>query len=339
MNICFIGNSVSAQKNSYREILVKLLTDNRADSIFPINCSLGGIGSLGVSFFINRMVQDKVVDLCFIETFVADLNGATPIEYIEPALRGIVSNACLKNARIIPLMLYRSDADQIAYTTVLNIYREVFESYGLEVANVYEYVADQIHAGLIQSTDVVYDQVHSTAQGSFIYAEFILAWLNQHIEKPLTALQLPRQASTLLPVTGRSFLDHLRSREGQWRLFRKVLPYIVVEQGSLLEVSTLNAGCIGMVVIADSDSGVVHIRYGDKRHSVQIYDAWCYSERLQVVILPYVIPPNSIFWIEAGSENSARYAPNLRLSDILQRGRNIKIAQLMTVDPALFKEG
>jgi hypothetical protein len=58
-----------------------------------------------------------------------------------------------------------------------------------------------------------------------------------------------------------------------------------------------------------------------------------------VVILPYVIPPNSIFWIEAGSENSARYAPNLRLSDIVQRGRNIKIAQLMTVDPALFKEG
>jgi hypothetical protein len=339
MNICFIGNSVSAQKNSYREMLVKLMTDNRADSIFPINCSLGGIGSLGVSFFINRMVQDRAVNLCLIETFVADLNGATPIEYIGPALRGIISNACLKNARIIGLMLYRSDVEETLYTTVLNIYREVFESYGLEIANVYEHVSDQIHKGMIRPTDAVYDQVHSTAQGSLIYAEFIYAWLNQNIDKLYTAPQPPRQASVLLPVTGRSFLDHIRSHECQWRLFRKVLPYIVLEQGSVLEMTTLNAACIGLIVIADSDTGVVHIRYKDKLHSVQIYDAWCYSERLQVVILPYVIPPDSIFRIEAGADNSARYAPNLRPSDVEQSGRNIKIAQLMTVDPTLFKEG
>jgi hypothetical protein len=336
MNICFIGNSVSAQKNSYREMLVKRLTDDRTDDIFPINCSLGGIGSLGISFFINRMVQEKSIDVCFIETFVADLKGATPIEYIGPALRGIIRNACLKNAKIIPILLYRSDVEKNDYTTVLKIYREVLESYGLEIANVYEHVADQIYQGLIQPTDVVYDQVHSTAQGSMIYAEFIYAWLNQNIDKPLTALQPPRQASTLLPVKSRSLLDHTRSYKPQWRLFRKVLPYIVLDQEDFLQVSSLNAACIGLIVIADSDTGVVHITCEDRRHSVQVYDSWCDFERIQVVILPFVIPPNTVFQIEAGVESSARHAPNLSPSNIEQSARNIKIIQLMAIEPTLF---
>lgn len=339
MNICFVGNSVSAQKNSYREMLVKRLTDDRTDDIFPINCSLGGIGSLGISFFINRMVQEKSIDVCFIETFVADLKGATPIEYIGPALRGIIRNACLKNAKIIPLLLYRSDVEKNDYSTVLNIYREVLESYGLEIANVYEHVADQIYQGLIQPADVVYDQVHSTAQGSLIYAEFIYAWLNQNIDKPLTALQPSSQASTLLPVKNRSLLDHIRSHKPQWRLFRKVLPYIVLDQEDSLQISSLNAACIGLIVIADSDTGVVHITCEDRRHSVQVYDSWCDSERIQVVILPFVIPPNTVFQIEAGVERSAPHAPNLSPSNIEQSAKNIKIVQLMAIEPTLFKEG
>jgi hypothetical protein len=285
------------------------------------------------------MVQEKSIDVCFIETFVADLKGATPIEYIGPALRGMIRNACLKNAKIIPLLLYRSDVEKNDYTTVLKIYREVFESYGLEIANVYEYVAHQIYQGLIQPTDVVYDQVHSTSQGSLIYMEFIYAWLNQNIDKPLTALQPPRQANILLPVKSRSLLDHIRSQKPQWRLFRKALPYIVLDQGDFLQVSSLNAACIGLIVIADSDTGVVHITCEDRRHSVQVYDSWCDSERIQVVILPFIIQPNTVFHIEAGVESSAQYAPNLSPSNIEQSARNIKIVQLMAIEPTLFKEG
>jgi hypothetical protein len=347
-----------------------------------INCSLGGIGSLGICFFIDRFIKKTPIDLCFIETFVADLGLATPKKYIAAALKGIMQNKALAHAKIVPLYLYRSHISVVEYKDLLNIYNAVFDSFGLIPINVYGHISDLVADQKIDSTEVVYDQVHTTANGSKIYANFIYEALLEleeykkykqlHVINELkknkatkateattvTRALLNSEINTLAPPAcfndSHAFIPKLlgpvsdyvmggRYQEGHFRL---ILPYLQIEGDTTIEFAIGDFNCIGIIVIADADTGAVSIANAKAQRmpiernaeanewcfSVQIYDAWCDSSRLQVVIFPEPAVAHSTLTIMALDHGKAAYTANLLTNQTMHVAKNIKIVHLMAYE-------
>jgi len=394
MNICFIGNSVSSQKHSYQKILSQRMGElsvNTPEKNKVINCSLGGIGSLGISFFIDRFIKKTPIDLCFIETFVADLGLATPKKYIAAALKGIMQNKALAHAKIVPLYLYRSHISVVEYQDLLNIYDEVFDSFGLTPINVYAHISDLVANQKIDSTEVVYDQVHTTEKGSEIYANFIYEALLEFEEykeskelneykklhvidelkktkatKTTEAITVTKATSTPLnpEIKTLALPPHFnhshafipkslgpaseyvmkgRYHEGRFRL---IMPYYQIESDTAIEFAMGAFNCIGLIVIADADTGAIMIANAKEQSmpidrnaeanewcfSVQIYDRWCDSSRLQVVIFPEPAVAHSTLTIMALDHGKADYTANLLTNQTMHVAKNIKIVHLMAYE-------
>lgn len=366
MNICFVGNSVSSQKYSYQKILSQHMGDfnDTPDKNKIINCSLGGIGSLGISFFIDRFIKNTTIDLCFIETFVADLGWATPKQYIAPALNGIIQNKALAHAKIVPLYLYRSDNLEAQYTELLAIYNEVFVSFGLAPINVYEYISNLVADQKINSTEVVYDQIHTTAKGAEIYADFIYQALkalqkSNEIKKTketkpfqnqkLKTLTLPpnsNHSDALIPKSLGQLSDYVSKGHYQEGRFRLILPFLQIERDATIEFAIGDFNCIGIMVIADAYTGAIAITHSvaegvpldiqaekkEWHYSVQIYDAWCGSSRLQVIIFPEPAVAHSRLTIMTLDDGKASYTANLLTNQTMQVAKNIKIVHLMAYE-------
>ncbi len=325
---------MSAQKESYRFELQRLIAEHLANDVTFINCSLGGIGSLGISFFINRFVGDKPVDICFVETFVADLKNATPRNYVKSALRGILQNPCLVNSKIIPVYLYRSDIGDDEYLPLLDIYNQAFQPYNIDGINVFSYVRELVNKQQVRSEDVVYDQIHTTRHGARLYAEYIFS----QISSSLIYLQSPPKrfidAEAIVPFKSDNFSRRKFSGDYELEVFRHSLPYLKVSPGNHIELKTEYGGCIGLVVIADAETGVVEVSSDEFQHKAQVYDAWCEHARLQVVIFPQAIEQNKLLRVTASHDAFTNYAANGSLNDVIHQGSNIKVVALMEFDSA-----
>ena len=332
MNICFIGNSVTAQKESYRFELQRLIAEHLANDVTFINCSLGGIGSLGISFFVNRFVGDKPVDICFVETFVADLKNATPRNYVKSALRGILQNPCLVNSKIIPLYLYRSDIGDDVYLSLLDLYNQAYQPYNINSINVFSYVSRLINNQQFRPEYLVYDQIHTTKDGARLYAEYIFS----QISSSFIYLQSPAKrfidAEAIVPLKSDNFSRRVLSGDFELGVFRFILPYLKVSLGNHIELKTEYGGCIGLIVIADAETGVVEVSSNGLQHKAQVYDPWCKYARIQVVIFPQPIEQNKLIRITASHDEFTTYGANGSSHDVIQRGNNIKVVELMEFD-------
>jgi hypothetical protein len=327
MKLCFIGNSVSAQKNSYRDLLVAQLT-KRDVELSVVNCCLGGIGSLGIAFFVDLFAKGQSFDCVVLETFVADLGGATPRHLIAPALGGLLQCPAVSQATVIPLLLYRSDIEEEQYQDVLDIYSQVLKKHGLSAINVYVSVKSLEDDGQLDASTVVYDGVHTTPAGAALYAKIVMN--EGRFENRLTQKRLPSVpsdaiiAKPLLPVT--RFLVRGRYETG---LYRLSLPYVCVQAGDDFDVEVSDGVCIGLIVVADADSGVVRISCQEWVHQAQVYDRWCHQNRLQVVFFPKPVPPNHTIQIRAALEDWAECSANLSKNISRKIGSNLKVVSLM----------
>ena len=334
MNICFVGNSVSAQKESYRFELQRLIDEHLASDVKFINCCLGGIGSLGINFFINRFVGDKPVDICFVETFVADLKNATPHNYVKSALQGILQNPCLLNSKIIPLYLYRSDISDDEYLPLLDLYNQAYQPYDIDGINVFRYVKELVNNQRVRSVDLVYDQIHTTKNGARLYAEYIFS----QISSSLVSLQSPANRlidiEAIVPLKTDNFSRRILSGDYELGMFRYLLPYLKVSLENHIELQTERGKCIGLVVIADAETGVVEVSSDGFHHKAQVYDAWCEHARIQVVIFPQPINRNKLLRITASHDKFTTYCANGSSNDVTHQGSNIKVVELMEFDSA-----
>lgn len=330
--ICYIGNSVSAQRNSYKEFLNKRLESRLGPNLKFLSCTLGGIGSLGISFFVDRFIGNNPVDLCFIETFVADLGGATPENYIEASLRGIIEHPTLKNALIVPLYLYRSDTTPEYHQRILDIYTKVNLSYGLNPIDVFSYVQIFLGSNQYAPQSVVYDHIHTTPVGAELYAEYIDSVLPESMEIPECKAPRKNNYIAIRPKSLEPLQNYVCSGSYTKGLFRLTLPYLQIDRGTSLRLRTGDLSCIGLIVIADSDTGVLSITTSDWTHDVQIYDAWCGTPRIQVVILPAIIAPFASVDITASTKSTAQFSANLDMKTDVFACKNIKVAQLMGFD-------
>lgn len=340
MNLAYIGNSVSAQKGSYKHVLNDLLMEHHFQEAKIIHCTLGGIGSLGISFFMDRFIGNTEIDLCFIETFVADAGGATPTYYIPSALKGILKHDSLKNALIIPLFLYRSDITFERCLSIIDIYMEVFTAFNLVSVNLFMHINELFEEGAIFREEIVYDKVHTTSKGASYYAKYIYEkikplleknqaeWFNEKKEKD--SFEGGRKhVNSILPKKLEPFTRYIISGSYSKGLFRLSLPYIKINRGDSVEVHLGNFECVGLIVIADDESGVLDIERNEEVYSIQIFDAWCDRARIQVVIFPKPFSSFDRFYIKASNKTNANRTANLFGIPEIHAGSNIKIVHLM----------
>lgn len=328
MNIGFIGNSVSAQQDSYRDLLNARIARD-ADPHQVVTCVLGGIGSLGISFFIDLLMQVNKLDVCFIDTFVADLGGATPKSYIAPALKGILGHKKLAQTVVIPLYLYRSDIKAERYFEILEIYNEVSNSAGIEPINIYEQIQLQVKQGVLSSDRVVYDHVHTTKFGAELYADLIYdrCIASGLADRGFTERHL--QGFAFKPLALDSIRSYVATGRYQPGMYRLSLPYIQIDQGQKVEFLMGDFDCIGLIVVADASCGVISLSCKDWNHSVQVYDSWCRSSRIQTIIFPAPIAARNQLIVEASLLEYAPYTANLSSNSIHHRGENLKVIHLM----------
>lgn len=328
MNICYIGNSVSAQKLSYTHALNKLISQSFKCEKF-ISCALGGIGSLGISFFIDRFIGENKIEICFLETFAADLGGSTPVKYLEQTLKGILKNPKLKDVKIIPIYLYRGDIDKKQYQIIYQIYNDIFLNANTSPIDIYSHVENEINAGNIYERDLLYDRVHTTPYGSEVYANFIYRHLIEGQSSNQVNFARFGKNASLIPVPLKPVEAYISNGVFLAKRFRLLLPYIQIALNDSIEFATENFSCIGLIVIADHDSGVINIASEDWNQSVQVYDRWCKNERLQVLIFKAAVPPYKKFSVTPSAQNEAEYGANLTINNNIRFGKSIKIVTLM----------
>jgi hypothetical protein len=183
--IAYLGNSITAQRNSYQEYLHALLTAQYKEVSAPIKAGIGGVGSLACNFMANQFVLARNPEICFVECFAADIGSATPLDFIGGAVEGLVRKLLSQNIFVIFLYLFRSSLVHNAQV-ILSIYEHIASHYQIPSINVDAYIKDQY---LGRYTEILSDGVHTTPLGATVYAQFITnsikSFLSSSIPKSL----------------------------------------------------------------------------------------------------------------------------------------------------------
>ena len=144
VKIAFLGNSVSAQKEGYRLYLQQNISKHFGHKFQFVNASLGGIGSLACSFLVDDFVLRHKPDMCFVECATADTGGATPLQYIGPAVEGIIGQLISNNIKVCLIYLYRHKDDFLVNEKVIGLYEQVARHYKIPSLNIHEAIAGLI---------------------------------------------------------------------------------------------------------------------------------------------------------------------------------------------------
>jgi hypothetical protein len=243
----------------------------------------------------------------------------------------------LQKAIIIPLLLYRSDVDDDAYANMIKLYEEAYGPYFKASINVFSVVRELVKERHTNARDVVYDHIHTTAYGAELYAEYIFSRMHRIAAECKVSYQWLSDVSAIVPSKNVDFLPRIVSGEYVSGLFRLSLPYARIARGNHIEVATEGGGCLGLIVVADSDTGVIELMSDGFRYTAQLYDAWCAQERLQVVIFPRPIKQHRMLRIAASSDSFALHGANASAQDAMRQCKNIKAVGLMEFDANRFR--
>ena len=284
--VSYLGNSITAQKNSFRSILQQLLVQKYGVQVKEVNAGIGGVGSLACAFLMDDLVLERKPSICFLDCSAADRASVTPEKYIHRSIEGIVWNLINRGIAVFILNLYRSDTDDVLSDRVVSTYRRLASKYDLQFIDIDAEFRQRIHRGEIKVEDVVYDGIHTHEKGAIRTAEFIFKELNfeQNSSKKQGKVYSKNAFvhTQLLPPNkdwcsdGSSFI---------WGRFRLALKYAKLEVNENLLLPKQEGILVGLLVVADENSGVVAIERNQEIEYVQVYDRWCDKERIQLIIL------------------------------------------------------
>jgi len=288
--IAFLGNSVSAQKEGYRLYLQQNINNHFGHKFHFVNASLGGIGSLACSFLVDDFVLRHKPDICFVECTTADIGGATPLQYIGPAIEGIIAQLLSNNVKVCIIHLYRHKDDLLLKKKVTALYERVAKHYKIPSLNVHEAISGLISGEKSTPEKIVYDGVHTTPDGAIITAGLVFeafVKLIQTNDQDQTAVITPLYANcfrytNILPATTEMLL---LPEAGSQKKYRSLISYLEIGQGNEITFIPENCELAGLLVIADSGSGVVKVDSQGVISNIQLFDEWCGNERIQAIIL------------------------------------------------------
>jgi hypothetical protein len=320
--IAFLGNSVSAQKEGYRPYLQQSISKRFGHKFQFVNASLGGIGSLACSFLVDDFVLRHNPDMCFVECATADIGGATPLQYIGPAVEGIISQLLSNNIKVCLIHLYRHKDDFLVTEKIIGLYEQVAKHYKIPSLNIHEAISGLVSDEKFTAEKIVYDGVHTTPDGAVITAGLLfeafvkLIQTNDPIQTEGTAplyVNLFRYTA-ILPATPEMLSFPVAGLQNR---YRGLISYLQIGHGNEITFTPENCELAGIMVIADGGSGVVKVSSHGVISNIQLFDEWCGKERIQAIILNTPHRQGLIFKISladiASGERGANAAPNIHV--------------------------
>lgn len=329
--IAYLGNSVTAQKNGYRERVHGLICKSTQQAHVAVNAGIGGVGSLASAFLLSDFVLRQKPDICFIECAIADSGHATPRKLIQPSIDSILWQLSQANVPACMLYLYKDKQPEIYRQILQEDYGPVLDHYNTFIIDIYPQMQEMIYNNQYQSSELLTDGIHTTELGATLSAELIL--------KALLTQKTPTNVNPTSPWCSDSFLfpqilklEDINTNTDSSIVhgkFKLTIPYLEISHRSTLSIAIENGEILGVLLIADDDSGVIDIQSNTLHHTAQVYDQWCAKARLQIVILPKPIKANEKFSIKISKNNIAKYSANLQANSWSHLGVNLKLIGLL----------
>lgn len=270
IRICYLGNSITAQRDSYAHALHPLLVDRWGADERLIRGGLGGVGSLACAGLLDYLILRHDPDICFVECSLADAQGATARELVAVALTSIIED--LQERGIIPILLHmpRFDETRIDPSVVDETYRRIAEEYGV-------LSIDVRNAG---SPEDYPDGVHPTPAGSEVIALAINGALPADPpDAPSPTASLVGDRIRFLPPAP----EGLAPDRWEWKRFKFTLPYLRLAPPAGIVLEDAHGQVLGVYVVADDDSGVVRVTSDAAMDLIQVWDRWCAVPRIQFI--------------------------------------------------------
>lgn len=335
--IAFLGNSVTAQKKGYAYQLADQINARFSPNHEFIYAGLGGIGSLASCFLMDDFVLRHEPDICFVECTVADIGYATPNQYIKPAIEGIIQKLIFSSIKICFLHLYNTHTFPERTDEIISIYEQVINAYGIPSINIREKINSSIIKKALKSTDILYDGIHTTDQGAKIYADLITNVLTakiNYVTEDKSHLRTKsdytfRYTQIILPQA----LIHETSKHLIKSRFRGLIKCIHMDSTYTFETRLDDGMIVGFFIIADENSGVLHVTYEEISLYIQTYDQWCNKERIQAVFLEIPVCKSQKLSISLSSSEVASRGANGTPNNFKKIGTSFKLMGLMVAFP------
>jgi hypothetical protein len=331
--IAYLGGSVTVQKNGYRPRLHQLICEATRHDHSAINAGIGGVGSLAHAFLLNDFVLKHHPDFCFVECAIVDSEGMTPIDQIYLSINSICWQLSNHQIPSCFLQLFKTKEIEFYRTILRDHYAPIAKRYQIPSINLQNYCEGSIKQNLYKSNELLYDQIHTTNFGAQVFAQEIF---KQWIEK-LTASNegglVENRASNkglLIPqIVGANSLALKVDGRYEIKRFKLTIPYLELPINSTWHGLIDFGEVLGILMVADTDSGVIEIKSAHSTHLAQIHDQWCNSARIQAVLLPQAIALNVPFSITLSHQSKTLLGANLHHHPWEHLGSNLKIIGLM----------
>jgi hypothetical protein len=239
----------------------------------------------------DELVLAHRPDVCFVEYTTSDAASTTPLEYLGPALEGIVCKLRDAGCEACFLHLYRGDHDP-ATGPVVETYERVADHYGAPSIDGAACVRDLIRDGVVTDSEVLRDVVHTTAVGSELTAEAVARGLarvfaarSRPVDRPAPLFGESFERTRIAPATRELVHEGAGCSAGRFRL---QYPYLEVGAPGELRF-TPDGDLVGLLVIVGPQSGYIEVGTAGGIVEHLLWDEQCSYERLaSVVFAPHV---------------------------------------------------
>jgi hypothetical protein len=289
--VAYQGASVTVQREGYRPRLHERLVAATGHEHRAVMAGTGAMGSIAGVVLMDRLVLPHRPDLCFVEYTTSDVDGRTPLEHLGAVLEGIVGK--LRGAGCEPcfLHLFRSDGAVAPGQPVYDVYERVAEHHGVPSIDVAAELGRITDAGERSADELVYEESHTTALGSELTASAIFDAL-----RLLGSTTRPREQAPLfdesfrrtevIPAAREHVADPAAARA---HTFRLAYPCIEVDASNELRCR-LAGDLLGLLVVVGPDSGWIEVEAGGTVREYELWDEYCFYDRLGAAILTPFCP-------------------------------------------------
>ena len=334
--IAYIGNSVTAQRDGYRTVLHNLIKNWSSHEHAAVNAGLGGVGSFGSAALLDLFALKRKPSVAFIETSLADSGLNTPVEWVEDSVRSLVES--LREIETVAVFLHMPRIDE-------------FRSWVIPTRAIYDKIAAAtrtpcidvehrcVNSGVVLQPSMFTDGIHTTPQGGHLFAETIATAIVESAELPLPAVHNigPSDPSRGWMRLRTHWADTLSVTAGSPSrgLYRLQLPTLRITRGSQVEFSTGTSSVVGLVVVVDSEAGVMEVASGSDGLAVQLADEWTNrSPRLQVVPFPRTFGVKDTLRVTCSTKDAAPRDAAGRVTQVQATASSLQLCGLVYAEPA-----
>lgn len=301
LEIAYVGNSVTAQKDGYQSHLHEQITQRGWCRTPAIKVALGAVGSIGIASYWEILLRDRRPDVVFLECSTADIGYATPINDIEVALRYLVIAMLKRGSRVCFLHMPRSDRHASRRRDVLRIYDHVAREFGVSSIDL------EFDDALEDTEQYLYDGVHTTPLGASLIAEAIIYALSEQVTEPPTSQVTQTDSGNFCPdlfIRGWQRMEYKSTPT--IGTFRFGIPFAETSIGGTATWASSSHQLLGLQILLGAHSGVIEISDDHNLLTIQTWDRTCdHNPRLSYLPIPPIFRRSNKITFRVVSETRA----------------------------------